>query len=182
MKQLILLLTLFSLRMVAAPLTHTLNFATTPNVTCAVGDTLKFYGNANDHYYVAVNASIIINSTQVTTAPYYIGWHVVTAVDTSYNIGRLSQGTHTGKILVSGTTNLSEHTATRLLNAFPNPFTESFYIETKDATEAGIYGIDGRLVNSISLEKGMNEITLDSLPPGLYLLKQGNYSRRLIKQ
>jgi hypothetical protein len=178
----ILALALLSFSLKSAPATFTLSYATAINVSCAVGDTLKFYGNANDHYIVNINAVTIINSTPVTTAPYYIGRHVVTGADTSYTIGRMSQGMRSGKITVTNATGLSEHAASHLLHAYPNPAASLLHISATADQQAEILSAEGKTVKTVSVTKGINTIDLGDLPRGLYIIRVDGIRGRVIRE
>lgn len=166
----------------AAPATFTLSYATTINVSCAVGDTLKFYGNGNDHYIVNVNAATVVNSTSVPTAPYYIGKHVVTSADTSYTIGRMSQGMKSGRIIVATGTGLSENVGSFAASAYPNPAVSLLNISASSDQQAEIRSAEGKLVMTAALRKGANTIDLADLPKGIYLIRFDGKTGRLIRE
>lgn len=178
----LLALALLSFSLKAAPATYTLSYATTINVSCAVGDTLKFYGNGNDHYIVNVNTATIVNSTAVPTAPYYIGKHVVTSTDTSYTIGRMSQGMRSGRIIVATGTGISESSGSFMASAYPNPVTSLLNISTATDQQAEIRSAEGKLVMTAALRKGMNTIDLAGLPKGIYLVRFDGKTGKIIRE
>lgn len=61
------------------------------------------------------------------------------------------------------------------LNIFPNPNRGTFYITliNKESSLSGLYGMDGRLVKTVYLQKGLNYFSVQS-PPGIYILKVGD--------
>lgn len=182
MKTLFLLaLALLSFSIKAAPATFTLSYATTINVSCAVGDTLKFYGNGNDHYIVNINSTTVVNSTSVPTAPYYIGKHVVTSTDTSYTIGRMSQGMKSGKITVVNATRLSETAASSVITAYPNPVATLLNVTVSADQQAEILSAEGKQVMSAELTKGRNSIDLSHLPRGLYFIRLDGKTGKIIR-
>jgi hypothetical protein len=178
----LLALALLSFAVKAAPATFTLSYATTVNVSCAVGDTLKFYGNGNDHYIVNVNAATVVNSTAVPTAPYYIGKHIVTSADTSYTIGRMSQGMKSGRIIVATGTGISENSGSSITPAYPNPVASLLSISAAADQQAEIWSTEGKLVMTTSLRKGINTIDLADLPKGIYLIRFDGKTGRLIRE
>lgn len=60
------------------------------------------------------------------------------------------------------------------LNIFPNPNRGNFYITlvNHDACRSQLYGMDGRLVKTIYLQRGLNYISIEA-PPGLYIMRVG---------
>ncbi len=183
MKTLFLLaLALLSFSLKAAPTTFTLSYATTINVSCAVGDTLKFYGNGNDHYIVNVNSTTVVNSTAVPTAPYYIGKHVVTSADTSYTIGRMSQGMRSGKITVINATSIFEPAASSIIKAYPNPVASLLTISATADQQAEILSAEGKLLMTTEVRKGANTIDLSLLPKGMYFIRLDGRTGKIIRE
>lgn len=178
----LLALALLSFSLKAAPATFTLSYASTVNISCAIGDTLKFYGNGNDHYIVNINTTTIVNSTSVPSAPYYIGKHVVTGTDTSYTIGRMSQGMRSGRIIVSTGTSISENSGSFMASVYPNPASSLLNISVADDQQAEIYSVEGKLVMTASITKGMNTIDLADLPKGIYLIYFDGKTGQLIRE
>lgn len=183
MKTLFLLaFALLSFGLSAAPTTFTLSYATIPNVSCAVGDTLKFYGNGNDHYIVNVNAATVVNSTSVPTAPYYIGKHVVTSADTSYTIGRMSQGMKSGKITIINATGMLEHAMSPGIPAYPNPATTLLTVWAAADQQAELWSGDGKLVMTALLTKGTNTMDIGGLPKGMYVIRLDSKTGKIIRE
>ncbi len=178
----LLALALFSFGLKAAPATFTVSYTTTVNISCAVGDTLKFYGNGNDHYIVNVNAATIINSTSVPTAPYYIGRHIVTSSDTSYAIGRMSQGMRSGKITVINATSMFEVAAASIGNPYPNPVAKLLSIPAAADQQAEILSAEGKPVMTVPVTKGTNTIDLGHLPKGLYFIRLDGKTGKIIRE
>lgn len=177
-----LALALLSFSFKAAPTTFTLSYATTINVSCTVGDTLKFYGNGNDHYIVNVNAATVVNSTSVPTAPYYIGKHVVTSADTSYAIGRMSQGMKSGKITVTSATSIFEVASSSGIKAYPNPVASLLTVSVAADQQAEILSVEGKRVMSAELTQGTNTIDLGHLPKGLYFIRLDGKTGKIVRE
>jgi hypothetical protein len=183
MKTLFLLaLALLSPGLKATPTTFTLSYATTINISCAVGDTLKFYGNGNDHYIVNVNSATVVNSTSVPTAPYYIGKYVVTSADTSYTIGRMSQGMRSGKITVINATSIFEPAASSNMNAYPNPVASLLTVTATADQQAEILSAEGKPLMTAEVRKGANTIDLSPLPKGMYFIRLNGRTGKIIRE
>ena len=81
-----------------------------------------------------------------------------------------------------------EEPTVAVLQCFPNPFTEEIHINMASdvfgAKGIGIYDMMGREVFSVPclVTEGQNEITLyPKLSPGIYVLKVGNHTQRIVK-
>lgn len=182
MKILLLAFAFLSFTVKAASATFTLSYATSANVSCAVGDTLKFYGNGNDHYIVNVNAATVVNSTSVPASPYYIGKHVVTSADTSYTIGRMSQGMRSGKIFVATGTGLSEAFPSSASLAYPNPVGNLLTVSAAADQQTEIWSTGGKLLISMPVSKGIHTIDLGNLPQGIYLIRLNGKTGKVIRE
>lgn len=166
----------------AAPNTYTLNYSTAANLSCTAGDTLKFYGNGNDHYMVAVNSITVIHSSSVPSAPYYIGKYVVTASDTAYTIGKMSEGQKSGKLTVSAATSLYTYPDFSKTDAYPNPSTGMLTFTAVADQQAELWSADGRHLMSIAASKGTNTIDLSRLSAGVYLMRADGIIYRIIRE
>lgn len=65
---------------------------------------------------------------------------------------------------------------------YPNPTTGIFFVETTTATEAQIISVSGQVVKSTKLSKGKNEINISNLSAGLYLVKVGDKTFKVLKK
>lgn len=65
---------------------------------------------------------------------------------------------------------------------YPNPTTGIFFVETTTATDAQIISISGQVVKSTKLSKGKNEINISNLSAGLYLVKVGDKTFKVLKK
>lgn len=65
---------------------------------------------------------------------------------------------------------------------YPNPTTGIFFVETTTATDAQIISISGQVVKSTKLNKGKNEINISNLSAGLYLVKVGDKTFKVLKK
>lgn len=181
---LILAYSMICLNMAAAPATYTLNYATPVNRNCIPGDTLKFYGNASDHYIVTINSVTVINSTAIITSPFYIGYHIVSATDTAYSISRMSLGPRTGTLNVSSVTGLNEQAphSHKIMVAFPNPAHDVIFLESVSSQEAEIYSQDSKLVTTFPVSKGINTIDLSTLSSGIYFIRLDGLITKVIRE
>jgi hypothetical protein len=66
---------------------------------------------------------------------------------------------------------------------YPNPFADRIFIEWEghNETKAEMLDLTGKLVLSFDLQQGINQIQTESFPAGLYLLKAGKMSQRILK-
>ena len=65
---------------------------------------------------------------------------------------------------------------------YPNPFSNCIQVFTHETLPFALYSSEGKLLASGTLQTGLNSIDSGTLPIGLYLLKCGDYSHRLIKE
>ncbi|SHE46076.1 Ig-like domain (group 3) [Mariniphaga anaerophila] len=68
------------------------------------------------------------------------------------------------------------------LQAYPNPFDNYIRVIAKTEGSAVLYDLSGKAMMNILLKTGSNKIDAAGLPGGVYLLKQGTQSIKLIKQ
>jgi hypothetical protein len=67
--------------------------------------------------------------------------------------------------------------------AFPNPFTNTLRINSQESGIAELTDIHGKTVKSIPITAGINEISTDELPAGMYLLRvNGSAGLKLIRE
>lgn len=64
-----------------------------------------------------------------------------------------------------------------LLQLWPNPASETIHIDGLNAAEVQVYNALGQLVKRV---QGSNEINVSSLPEGMYFIKVGNNTRKII--
>lgn len=172
----IALLTLITFNSFATPVTYTVTKGVTTNVTCNVGDTLKFYGTVASAYGVSIN-SIVVIAPHVVNSPFYIGYYVVTSGDNSFTIN--ASVSWSGTITVNIATGVGEvsNTSVTELVAFPNPTNGDFKIKfnsNKEKNDVVIYDIQGRLVFQDKDERtiGKNELVIsDEFASGIYIVK-----------
>uniref|UniRef100_UPI003216B04A DUF5074 domain-containing protein n=1 Tax=uncultured Draconibacterium sp. TaxID=1573823 RepID=UPI003216B04A len=128
-----------------------------------VGDGL--YGTTSETSYTLTGLD--------AATEYQIG---VEAVDAAGN--KSGKATVTQSTLITGMEALSENE----LKVYPNPFTSFIVIEATMNEEATICNIYGQVVLQISLNAGVNQIDVSGLKEGIYLLKCGSNSFKIIKQ
>lgn len=68
------------------------------------------------------------------------------------------------------------------LNVYPNPTNGAFSIKTEENISAEIYNMEGQIVKSLDLKKGINEENISELPNGVYLIKTLSESYKIIKR
>jgi len=196
MKNLLIgLLTFITVSMFGTPTTYSVTYNSTTNVTCNIGDTLKFFaipppvGYTYNLYSVVINTTLKIYPNSVTLSNgYYIGHYVVTSGDTSFNIGRTINFSGTtipwsGTININSTTGVSENiNNSTLINVFPNPVIDVLKITTSYKTTVDIFTLNGQSVMTKKVEEGMTDFNVTDLPSGIYFVRVGNTTRKVIKK
>jgi chitodextrinase len=64
---------------------------------------------------------------------------------------------------------------------YPNPFADVLLIEANRNLQVEVYDVNGRKVLSKSLVQGANIVNTSFLPKGVYILRCGNVSKKIIK-
>ena len=68
------------------------------------------------------------------------------------------------------------------ISVYPNPTNSDLYIESDKNEIIQIFNIEGKLIKSITLKKGLNKIEISSFIDGVYLIKSKDYTRKIIKK
>lgn len=66
-------------------------------------------------------------------------------------------------------------------NIYPNPTNGPLTINAEKGSEAKVYSTDGRILKTIQVQKGSNEISISELPKGVYFIKTPTESTKVIK-
>lgn len=180
----IALLTLITFNSFSTPVTYTVTYNSTTNVTCNVGDTLKFYATTSSAYGIQING-VKVAPHVVGISPFYIGYYVIVGGETNFTI--MATVSFTGTITVNIATGISEmsNTSVTELVAFPNPTNGDFKIKfnsNKEKNDIVIYDIQGRLVfeNKDERTLGKNEVTINNeFASGIYIVKVENKSFKI---
>ena len=77
--------------------------------------------------------------------------------------------------------NLIENEGERL-EVFPNPAHETIHIKTDIEGTINIWDFNGRLIENIKVQIGLNKIDVRSYPRGVYHLNLKNLRKEIIKQ
>lgn len=80
---------------------------------------------------------------------------------------------------VSGIT--TDMTETNTIQVFPNPFTDHIVVNLSENKDIALYTTDGELVLQVQLNAGKNQINLNHLGKGIYILRVGNQAVKLVK-
>ncbi|WP_333662956.1 DUF5074 domain-containing protein [Chishuiella changwenlii] len=67
-------------------------------------------------------------------------------------------------------------------NIYPNPVTNTLFIETDKVDKAEIYNLAGLKVAEKILQKGKNNIDVNNLSKGVYIIKTNNTTYKIIKK
>lgn len=176
------LMTLFTLNSFAVN-TYSVTKGITTNVNCMVGDTLKFYAQVPSAYGVQINGVTTTSVHPVSTSPYFIGYHVVVSGDNSFTI--LGSPNWSGTITVNVATGISENTSNNFdIKAFPNPVINEVTIKSNtngDLGKVSVFNIAGQLVYEDKVEGNTTKIDFFSFSSGVYIVKVGEKSMKLIK-
>lgn len=188
------LMTFITVNVFGTPTTYSVTYNSTTNVTCNVGDTLKFFaipppsGSTYNMYSVIINSTLKINPTGVTPSNgYYIGNYIVTSGDTSFTIGRTINFSGTtipwsGTITINTTTGLFENINSPTIEIFPNPVLDVLKITTSNKTTVNILTLSGQTIMTENIQEGITDFNLTNLPSGIYFVRVGNTTRKVIKK
>lgn len=137
-------------------------FLTSPGSTN--GYTLIDLTNLNGQNY----SNIIIDQLQLTLGGnyHYLGFDAFTWVKDS------------GITLATGEAKVSANT----MSIYPNPTKGTFTLKTDDNSNANVYDQTGKLVKSLEVKKGINELNITEFPNGIYILKTLSGSQKIIKE
>lgn len=69
-----------------------------------------------------------------------------------------------------------------LLSVYPNPTTDVLKINTDVVDKAFLYDLNGRLLKTVLLSKGENSVNVSELAKGLYIVKVGEKTAKIVKQ
>ena len=67
-----------------------------------------------------------------------------------------------------------------IIGVYPNPFIDWFIVEVTEDTDAVLYTLSGQIVWSGRLTAGENTVETGSLPDGVYMLRAGDATYKLI--
>lgn len=67
------------------------------------------------------------------------------------------------------------------LTLYPNPTSGPLFIQAEKNSEAHVYSIDGKIMKSVPVQKGSNEINISEFPKGVYFIKTPTESTKVIK-
>lgn len=96
---------------------------------------------------------------------------------TVYSVTGFANGcstTNTFSIKVNACQGLTELTKEKVVALYPNPFNSSLNVDMDEAMPYSIYSLDGKLILKGQLAKGHNELQLERLTPGLYIVECGS--------
>lgn len=160
--------------------TYTVTYNSTSNVNCMVGDTLKFYGTTPSGYGVSINTNTVIAIHPCMTSPYYIGYYVIVGGETTFSIntGVIFNGT----INVTITTGVNELINSTSIKVFPNPVVDVLKVTTNTKSSVVITTLNGQNVLIDNIQEGTTDIDLTNLSAGIYFVRVGNKTQKIIKQ
>lgn len=177
------LFSLLAFDLLSTPLTHTVTYSTTSNVTCSVGDTLKFYATHMAVQGIQIN-SITVITPAFPSASNYIGYYVITGNESSYTFYNDINFhiDHTGTIFLADRyTGVFENFSEDDIKLFPNPTNSNITLNTNEDGTMELFNTNGESLLSNEIHHGINEINLSGLSPGTYLLRINAKSTKVIK-
>ena len=120
--------------------------------------------------------------------------NLITTIDTTITLNNLSVGDTLTFSFKTSTATLDTYSYTGIsqvepassisLSVFPNPMTDKITIQTENPKNElfNIFNLSGQLVSSGRLEETSTEVQMSHLPSGMYIVKVGQKSFRVIKQ
>ena len=128
--------------------------------------------------------------------------NLITTIDTTITLNNLSVGDTLTFSFKTSTATLDTYSSTIIiydpntgisqvepassisLSVFPNPMTDKITIQTENPKNElfNIFNLSGQLVSSGRLEETSTEVQMSHLPSGMYIVKVGQKSFRVIKQ
>ncbi|MBP2618776.1 T9SS type A sorting domain-containing protein [Chryseobacterium jejuense] len=67
------------------------------------------------------------------------------------------------------------------LTLYPNPTNGPLSIKAESNSEAQVYSMDGKILKTVLIQKGSNEINISEFPKGVYFIKTPTESTKVIK-
>lgn len=161
---------------------HSVIFGTTTNVTCSIGDTLKFYGTNAGGYTVSIN-NVNITMGSILVNGLIGSKHIVTGSEATFKITNGSTSSvFPGTITVNTTTGITESTNTTTIKVFPNPVVDILKVSTNIKTKINIFNISGQSVLSKDIEIGTTDIDMTEFSSGIYFVNIENKTQKVTKQ
>lgn len=154
---------------IAGKLSGITKFSTTKtnNFTVGLGTTNGYtlidLTNLNGQNY----SNIVIDQLQITLGGnyYYVGLDAFTWVKDSNIVLGTSEAKSTQKNLT----------------LYPNPTNGPLSLTAENKSEVQVYSIDGKILKTLQVQKGQNEISISELPKGVYFIKTATESAKVIK-
>lgn len=85
-------------------------------------------------------------------------------------------------VTVSEKSGIENVSAATVVSAWPNPFTDYIIVETSEAAIAEVYNIQGSLLIRTEVATGQNRIDTSALAPGIYLVRVGTETVKMIRK
>ncbi len=81
-----------------------------------------------------------------------------------------------GVIHYTGGTGVASATANTGIQLYPMPVADKLYIDASNAATATLTDVSGKVLTSVALAQGQNQIDMDAYAPGVYLLIVHNHN------
>ena len=170
----------------------------TNNVTCYVGDTVRFENHANQNIMISlklIDNSIVFvkpdgTTTSSTTSPPVLTPdgngklvdYVVQGNEKEYSpanqIGTFTILTNTN--VATGITTVSNDGTDIVV--FPNPVMNELLVRSPINDTLNIFAVHGQLLMTTRIIAGENRLNVEFLRSGLYFVTAGNRSIKILKQ
>lgn len=174
--------------------------ALTGNVTCSIGDTIRFettanYPNQVSTIYLQTTSGLVFvqqDGTTTTQTPTTgitpdgngkLADYKIQGNETRYSLNGGSFGNFTILTNTSTATGIDDLTSTEVsIKAYPNPCVEELFIFSSVDAEASLIDVQGKQILSVKLLSGDNRINVSSLPAGIYYIMLRNKAIIIVKK
>ncbi|MCD4732106.1 MAG: T9SS type A sorting domain-containing protein, partial [Bacteroidales bacterium] len=91
---------------------------------------------------------------------------------------------HLSQFTASPAVGITDNLASKAVNFYPNPATDFIYVETisksKDNNTLEIMNLHGQIVKRAEIADLKQSVDISELKAGIYFVRAGNYTERLV--
>lgn len=170
----------------------------TTNVTCYIGDTVRFENHANQNTMITLklmdNTYVFVKPDGTTTSSNVnppiltpdgngkLVEYIVQGNEKEYSpanqIGTFTILTNTN--VATGITTIGVDEAD--IRVFPNPVSNELLVRTPVAGTLNIFAANGQVIMATQISAGENRLNIESLMAGIYFVTIGNRSIKILKE